>query len=223
MRRIAIFALAAACGGGLSGCKDVMLVLLSAYGDPPIHGGVAADQGRSFKGTATGGLSGKLTIRHGFVKSKIRNARFVGTFKSALTGAPAAGDVALGPLQNAQWHARLNATRNRKTGKIKMNGLVLATFTDEAEGRVCLRLTYGGKRRQNAPRGKPGAGRIAVLGGERGAQTLRGTASARVKLKSGDRIRLLGRVKTRRGSPRGFPRACSKLEKTFGLQPLASR
>lgn len=223
MRRLAILVLAMGCTGGLSGCHEVIGLLLAASGDPPVHGGVGANKGRAFKGTAKGDLASRLVIKHGFVKSKIRNVRYIGTFKSALTGAPGANDDALGPLQSAQWHGKFDGTRNRRTGKIKMNGLVLATFTDETQGRACLRLTFRGKRKQNAPRGKPGRSTITILGGQRAVQTLRGKATVRVKIKSGDRIRVLGRVKTHQGSPRGFPPKCTKLEKKFGLQPLFSR
>jgi hypothetical protein len=221
VRRIALFALAAGCSGGLSGCHEVIDILLSASGDPPVHVSSIAGQGRAFRGTAEGSLIGKITLRHGFVKSRIRNARFIGTFSSKLTGDAVAGDDALGPLTSARWHGRFDGIRNRRTGRIKMNGLVLATFTDETAGRACLRLGYGGKRAQNHRRGKPGTSNIVILGGEGGARTLRGTATARIRVVRGHKLSIRGSVKQRRGSPRGFPPVCRKLEKKFGLQPLA--
>jgi hypothetical protein len=184
----------------------------------------ATPTGRAFTGRADGRLAARATIRHGFVKSTMRNVRFIGDFTSKLSGPPMPGDESLGVLESSTWHGRFSATRNRANGKITMKGLILATFDDPSAGRACLRLSYRnarkGKRKFNRRRG---ASRIAILGGEGGARTLAGSATVRVTALAGGAMRLSGRVKARRGPERGFPAACAKLEKTFGLQPLPNR
>ena len=213
----------------LSGCHEVLRASLGNP-DPPVHNpnsagrsaplAGAAASGRAFVGRADGQLSGRIKIRHGFVKSKIGPARFVGTFSAQPTGPAQPGDESLGPFESAQWHARLRAVRNRRTGKIKGKGLVLATFDDPSAGRACLRLGHKARRKQNRYPRKGGRGRVTVLGGEGGARTLAGTATARVKINSDGSLVLSGHVSPSQGPERGFTAACTKLEQRFGLQPL---
>jgi hypothetical protein len=225
--RLAVIVVAGACAIALSGCHEVLRLAFGGDRDPPVHAPpagparAAATKGRAFTGQAEGRLAARATIKHGFVKSTMRNARFIGTFSAKLSGAPVAGDDALGPLASAGWHGQLTATRNRATGKIVLTGMVLATFTEPAAGRACLRLSYKNKRAQNKPLRKPGSSTLKVLGGEGGARTLAGSATVRVKGGTTDKLKLSGRVKASRGKPRGFTSACTKLERKFGLQPLA--
>jgi hypothetical protein len=229
VHRLALAALLLFCPFAMSGCE--FTILFCAFGpevcpnDPKYDQhpherqstGRASAAGTPFTGTIRGQLTGKLTIKHFAVKSKIKSARFFGSFKAT----PKRNAAALGPLSNAQWHARLGGVRNRRTGRIRVKGLALATFDDAAAGRACLRLTYGAVRKQNRDRLKRrGKSTIEVVGGEGGARTLRGTATVRVKLK-GHAVRLTGTVKQHRSTARGFTPACTKLEKKFGLAPVS--
>ena len=227
MHRLALAAILLFCPFALGGCEFIYVFCVlgkELCADPPVDadhartsGARDSAAGTPFRGTARGQLTGKLTLKHGPVKSTIKNARFFGTFKAT----PQRNKAALGPLSSAQWHAKLGGVRNRRTGKIKVKGLVLATFDDAAAGRACLRLTHRGVRKQNRGRLKKASrSTIQVLGGEGGARTLRGTAAVRVKLKGGV-LRMGGTVKQRRGAARGFTPACTKLEKKFGLQPVS--
>jgi hypothetical protein len=161
------------------------------------------------------------------VISTIKNARFIGDFRSKLTGPPAPGDDRLGPLASSQWHGEFAAVRNRANGKIKFTGLILATFEDQSAGRTCLKLKYRnakgkgkGRKRRKADRNR-GASTIVVLGGEGGAVTLTGSATVKVALAGDGKSMLVGgRVKTARGPARRFTPACTKLEQKFGLQPV---
>jgi hypothetical protein len=222
---IALLAVSASLG--LTGCHELFEItfgfdpdILEGHGSQNERAGDAAAGGRAFKGRADGALAGKMKITHFPVKSKTNKVRFAGTYKSTLTGPAAPGDEALGPLASAQWHGRFRGIRNRRTGKITIKGLVLATFDDPAAGRACLSLRNSGRRKQNRHAKKASRSKLTVLGGEGGARTLRGTAIARVRLASGHSLRLRGRVKTRQGAARGFTPACTKLERKFGLQPL---
>ena len=226
MHRFALAAVLLYCPFALSGCEFALVFCIpirALCDDPPVTGhpnpANARDSaaGTPFTGTARGQLTGKLTLKHGPVKSTIKNARFFGSFKAT----PKRNTAALGPLSSAQWHARLGGVRSRRTGKIKLKGLVLASFDDAAAGRACLSLTYRAVRKQDRTRFKKRPrSTIKVLGGESGARTLRGTATVRVKLK-GEVLRMSGTVKQHRGSERGFTPACRKLEKKFGLQPVS--
>jgi hypothetical protein len=110
--------------------------------------------------------------------------------------------------------------RNRKTGKVKLNGLVLATFDDAAGGRACLKLKHRGHRKQNRRATKAGRETLTMIGGEGGARSLRGTATVRATFKKSGVVRLRGKVKASRGAERGLPKQCRKLRRKFGLQPL---
>jgi hypothetical protein len=187
---------------------------------PPAPGRAAGVEGRPFKGRAQGELASRMTLTHGEVNTKSNKARFIGTFKSTLTGAPQSGDEALGPLAAAQWHGSFRVVRSRVTGKTKVKGLVLATFDDPSAGRACLRLKSKGHRKQNRRPTKPGRNALTMIGGEGGARTLRGTASVRARFKKSGVVRLRGRVNARRGAERGLPKPCRKLRDKFGLQPL---
>ncbi len=123
---------------------------------PPGPAQAAAARGRQFTGRADGQLASRIKITHYAKLSKTNTFRFFGTFRSAPTGSPQAGDDALGPLASAQWYARFKGQRNRVTGKIKLKGLILATFDDPAAGRACLTLRHRGKRKQNRRPTKPG-------------------------------------------------------------------
>ena len=207
--------------GVLTGCHDLLLITLGGKKDPPVHrvdGGASpgtahAAAGTPFTGTATGQLGSRVTLKHGFVKSTMTAARYFGSFKAT------SSNPNLGPLSDAQWHGRLSGVRNRATGQIKLKGLILATFTDSTMGRACLKLSHRGKRKQNRYPRRIGASKITVLGGEGGAETLGGTATARVRI-SGHKIRLKGRVRRRERPATGFTPACTKLERKFGLTPL---
>jgi hypothetical protein len=226
MRRPLIALLTVSASLGLTGCHELFEITFGF--DPDILEGHGSDRpadaaaaGRAFKGRADGDLAGKMKIRHGPVKSKTNKVRFVGSYKSTFTGAAQPGDEALGPLASAQWHGRFRGIRNRKTGKISIKGLVLATFDDPAAGRACLSLRNKGTRKQNRRSKKPSRSKLTVLGGEGGARTLRGIATARVRLARDNTLRLRGRVKAGRGAARGLTPACAKLARKFGLQPLA--
>jgi hypothetical protein len=224
-RRAVMLAALAAAALALSGCFQLFTQGFDPTEppmDPPVHGNdigaspdsVAATGGRPFRGRAAGQLGSRMTIRHGFVKTKSNWARFFGTYRSTL-----ADDEALGPLSSAQWHGRFRTVRNRATGRFAISGLVLATFDDATAGRACLRLASRGRRRQNRRPTRAGLSNLTVLGGEGGARTLRGTARVRVRLARDNSLRLRGRVKARRGAARGLNPACTKLERKFGLQP----
>jgi hypothetical protein len=220
-RRLALFAAAGAATLALSGCHEMF-----HFGpgedptDPPVHGGqdiggspgtARASVGTPFTGRADGQLASRIKFRHGFVKTKTSSARFIGNYTSSLEDSP---------LASAQWHARFKGVRNRATGRFRVKGLVLATFTDPTAGRACLRQTYRGRRAQNRRPRKRGRGVFTMLGGEGGARTLYGRAIVRVKLTRANKMRFRGSVNARQGAERGFTPACTKLERKFGLQPL---
>lgn len=227
-RRLVVIGALAASVVVLSGCHQILRVSLGGQ-DPPVHqspppaGRTVADaaaKGRAFTGRAEGALASRLVLKHGFVESRIKNVLFAGSFRARLAGASALGAAGLGPLGDAAWHGRFSAVRNRATGRIKLKGLVLATFTDASAGRACLRLAHRGKRKQNRNPRRGGTSKLTVLGGEGDARTLRGTASVRVRVGKGDLMKLRGRVRAKRGAARGMTPACSKLERRFGLTPV---
>jgi hypothetical protein len=231
MHRLALLAILLFCPFAMSGCDAIYIFCLKpllgedfckdtpVYDEHPPASGVRTSAGGTpFTGTARGQLTGKLTIKHFPVKSKIKNARFFGDF----TATPKRNSAALGPLSSAQWHGKFGGTRNRKTGRINVKGLVLATFDDAAAGRACLKVTHRATRKQKRARFKKRSkSTVKVVGGEGGARTLHGTANVRLKLKSTGVLKMNGTVKQRRGAARGFTPACTKLEKKFGLQPVA--
>jgi hypothetical protein len=215
-RRLAILAAAGAATLAFSGCHEILRVTLGGD-DPPVHNPPPAGRtasadaaaGRPFEGRADGELFG-YKLRHGFVKTTLK-AGYIGNYKSDLTGSP---------LASGKWHARFKAVRNRATGKIVITGLVLSTFTDTTAGRACLKLTSAANRKQNRRRVRRGRGKVSVVGGEGAARTLYGTARARVRLKRNGSARLRGRMRSHQGEERGFTRACKRLERKFGLDPL---
>jgi hypothetical protein len=188
--------------------------------DPPVTGGhdvggspgtARASAGTAFTGRSDGQLASRIRYRHGAVKTRTSSARFIGNYTSSLTDSP---------LASAQWHSRVRGVRNRATGRFRIKGLVLATFTDATAGRACLRLGYRGRRAQNRRPRKRGRGVLTMLGGEGGARTLYGKAIVRVKLTRANKMRFRGRVTQSQGAERGFTPACAKLERKFGLTPL---
>jgi hypothetical protein len=226
-KRLALLAAAGLSALALSGCHDLFEITFGI--DPEVfegHGSAddrsagTAATGRAFRGRADGDLAGRMKITHGPVKSRTNRVRFVGRYRSTLTGPPQPGDEALAPFASAQWHGRFRGVRNRRTGRIALTGLVLATFDDPTAGRACLSLRNTGTRKQNRRPTKASRSNLTVLGGEGGARTLRGTAAVRVRLARDDTLRLRGRVKQRRGAARGLTPACAKLERRFGLTPL---
>jgi hypothetical protein len=243
-RRIAVCLAVVAGAVALSGCHEVLKVFLGDDEDgpaphrphqlpPPPGRAVPAasaagrSPGRAFSGTADGQLAARMVLRDGLVKSTIKNARFTGQFTGRLRGAAQPGDDSLGLLESAQWHGKFSAVRDRRNGKVRMTGLVLSTFTDPSAGRACLRVTY--KTRRNGRRNATTKGRrarntgrsiLTVLGGEGGSRTLAGSATARVKISATGALRMSGRLQSAQGRERGFPAACTRLEKQFGLTPL---
>ena len=197
-----------------SGCHEVLRATFGS--DKPVHrvdGGASPSTattaaGRPFTGRADGDLF-SYKLRHGNVMSRLK-AKFIGDYKSDLTGSP---------LASGEWHARFKSVRNRATGKTVITGLVLSTFDDTTAGRACLKLSEEHVRKNNRRRLKRSRGKVTVVGGEGGARTLYGTARARVRLK-GDGARLSGTVKSHQGVERGFTSACTRLERKFGLTPL---
>lgn len=228
--RLAHLAAALAATGAafaFSGCHQILQVTFGDP-DPPVHQppppakkrAVAAggSGGTTFTGVADGELAARATIRHGFVKTTIRNARFAGTFRAT----PATSDAELGALSDASWAGRLTAVRDRRNQKVRMKGLILATFADPSAGRACLRLTYRNVRkkgRRTANR-KRGTGVVKVLGGEGGAQTLGGSARVKVRLTAAGGLRLSGVAMPRDVPARGLNAACTKLRAQVGLAPL---
>jgi hypothetical protein len=217
-RRLAFLAAAAAATLAFSGCHDMLLITLGSKKDPPVHhpppagrtAGADAAAGRPFTGRADGDYSW-YKLRHGFVKTTLK-AGYVGDYKSDLTGSP---------LASGAWHARFKAVRNRATGRVVTTGLVLSDFTDTTAGRACLKVSERAIRKQNRRhRLKRARGKVTVVGGEGDASTLYGTARARIRLKRNGSARLSGRMRSHRGVERGFTRACTRLERKFGLQPL---
>lgn len=225
MRVLSSLTVLAACAVVLSGCEGLMILGIGP--DPPVHrvdGG--ASPGRAVasgtaparvSGVAVGELGSRMTIKHGFVRSTIRNARFFGTFRAAPGSA-----ARLGALADAQWHGRFSGVRDRRNQKIKLRGLVLATFTDPEAGRACLRLSYRNVRKRGARRAnrKRGMATLSVLGGEGGAQTLGGSARVRARLAADGSIRISGIATPRAVPARGLNAACTKLRGQFGLAPL---
>jgi hypothetical protein len=236
--RVAMAAAAVGLVLALSGCHEVLEVFVgNENDDPPVHNvgppagpagvdAIPAAAGRAFSGRADGELASRIVLKHGFVVSTIKKVRFIGEFKGKLTGPPAPGDDSLGPLANSTWHGEFSSARNRATGKIKMSGLILATYPDPSAGRSCLRLKYNNaktkrkdKRGRRADRNR-GTSTIKILGGEGGAATLAGSATVKVRLASDKTMIVTGRVKATRGRARAFPLACTRLEKKFRLQPV---
>jgi hypothetical protein len=230
---IAIVASTGAAAFGLSGCHELLRVTLGGD-DPPVHNPpppgkrsvpaatAAAASGRAFSGRANGKLASRVVLRHGFVKSTMKKVRFIGTFTGKLGGAAVAGDELLGPFTSAGWHGQFSVVRDRRNGKISLSGLVLATATDPAGGRACVRVSYKNARKgKRATSRRKGTSLLTVVGGEGAARTLRGSATVRLTVGRGDNMSLRGRVKARQGPARGFPKACTTLEKKFGLAPLA--
>jgi hypothetical protein len=220
--RLALLAATAASALALSGCFEEFIQAAEFIpDDPDVHrggqdttggpGSARAAAGAPFTGVAEGQLAGRITIRHGFVKSRTSWARFIGNYTSSLEDSPVA---------SAQWHGRFKSVRNRATGRFRIKGLVLSTFDDTTAGRACLRLGYKGKRKQNRRPRKRGRGVFKMLGGEGGARTLYGKATVRVKLTRTGKMRFRGRVGARQGAERGFTPACTRLERKFGLTPL---
>lgn len=223
-RRLALLAALGATAFALSGCYELIVHEFGGPGpvspdDPPPGGhDIGADPGSArssagqrFTGVAEGQLASRMKLTDFAVKTKSSWARFIGGYTSNLEGSPFA---------SADWHGKFKTVRNRKTGKFKIKGLVLATFTDATAGRACLRLGYKGKRAQNKRPRKRGRGLFRMLGGEGGARTLYGKAIVRVKLTRADKLRFRGSVTSRQGAERGFTPACTKLERKFGLTPL---
>ena len=214
-RRLALLAAVAAAAVVLTGCHEVLRATFGS--DKPVHrvdGGASPSTattaaGRPFTGRADGELF-SYRLKHGNVMSRLR-AKFIGDYKSDLTGSP---------LASGQWHARFKSVRNRATGKTVITGLVLSTFTDTTAGRACLKLSQEHVRKNNRRRLKRSRGKVTVVGGEGGARTLYGRARARVRIRSNGSVRLSGRMRSHQGEERGFTPACTKLENKFGLQPL---
>src|SRR5688500_12598862 len=185
-KRLALLAAVGLSALALSGCHEIFEItfgfdpdILEGHGSADERSAGTAATGRAFRGRADGDLTSRMKITHFPVKSKTNRVRFVGRYRSTLTGPPQPGDEALAPLANAQWHGRFRGVRNRRTGKIAMTGLVLATFDDPTAGRACLSLRNSGTRKQNRRSTKASRANLTVLGGEGGARTLRGTAAVR--------------------------------------------
>lgn len=217
-----------------SGCHEILRVTLGEP-DPPVHNpppagravaptASAAAAGRAFTGKANGRLSSRVKLRHGFVKSRIGPARFIGTFTGKLPGTAQPGDELLTAFTRSQWHGRFSAVLDRRNKKITMSGLILATYGDPntAQGRVCLRMGYKNTRKGRRFARNRGTSTIKVLGGEGDGATLVGSAVVKVRQTTGDNFRMSGRVKARRGPARRLNAACSKLERQFKLTPLAA-
>jgi hypothetical protein len=220
--RLASLAATAAAALALSGCYPLFNHEFSPIGSPydPPPGGhdiganpgsAGSSAGQRFTGRAEGQLASRMKLTDYSVKTKSTWARFIGSYTSSLEGSP---------LSSADWHGKFKTVRNRKTGKFRIKGLVLSTFDDATAGRACLRLGYGGKRKQNRRPRKRGRGVFKMLGGEGGAETLYGKAIVRVKLTRANKMRFRGRVTQRQGAERGFTPACTRLERKFGLTPL---
>ncbi|HYH58912.1 MAG TPA: hypothetical protein VD790_06795 [Thermoleophilaceae bacterium] len=208
----------------LTGCYRVFRATLGGP-DPPVHypfsAGHVAATGEKFSGSVTSQLASTIKIKHGFVKSKIRNARFTGQFKGKLRDASSQSQALLGPLANATWHANLSSTLNRATKNIKAKGLILATYED-GSGRACMRLGYKNAKKRVKGRRNKGKSTLKVLGGEGAASTLAGTSRVKVTMKpKSGKTRLRGRVNADRGPATPLPRRCTKLRKKFGLAPIA--
>ena len=220
--RLASLAATAAAAFALSGCFELFNHEFSPFGspyDPPpgAHdiganpGAAGASAGQRFTGRAEGQLASRMKLTDFAVKTKSSWARFIGSYRSSLEDSP---------LASADWHGKFKTVRNRKTGRFRIKGLVLATFEDATAGRACLRLGYRGKRAQNRRPRKRGRGVFTMRGGEGGAETLYGKAIVRVKLTRANKMRFRGRVTQSQGAERGFTPACTKLERKFGLAPL---
>ncbi|MGH2837637.1 MAG: hypothetical protein ACRDJY_04715 [Thermoleophilaceae bacterium] len=219
--RLASLAAIAAAAFALSGCHEMFHFGFDVDPtDPPLGGhdiggspgSAGTSAGQRFTGRADGQLASRMRIRHGNVKTRTSNARFIGDYTSSLEDSP---------LASAQWHGRFKGVRNRATGRFRTGGLVLATFDDATAGRACLRLRYRGRRAQNQRPRKRGRGVFTMLGGEGGARTLYGKAIVRVKLTRANKLRFRGGVTQSQGAERGFTPACTRLERKFGLTPLA--
>jgi hypothetical protein len=232
-RRVALLAPAVTAAAiALSGCHEILRVTLGRP-DPPVHNptsagrraapaaGIAASAGRPFTGKAKGKLAGRIVLRHGFVKSTMKNALFAGTLTGTLPGPARAGDELLGPFVSSRWNGRFTVVRDRRNGKIDLTGLVLATSGDQA-GRSCLKLSYRNLRKgKRAKSRNRGTGTLRIVGGEGTAKTLTGTARVNVRLLvRSETLRLSGRVKAAQGAPRRLPPACAKLERQVGLAPI---
>lgn len=240
-RRVARLGVAAAIAAAallvLTGCHEILRVTLGNP-DPPVHNPSSAGRaaptatatasaasGRAFTGQANGRLSSRVTLRHGFVKSRIGPARFIGTFTGRLPGAAQPGDELLTPFTNSQWYATLSAVLDRRNKKITMSGLILADYGNAStgQGRACLRLGYKNTRKGRRYIRNRGRSTVKVLGGEGDAATLVGSAVVSVRQTTGDNFRMGGRAKVRRGGARGLNAACTKLERQFKLTPLSAR
>ena len=220
-RRLVLPAALAAAAFALSGCYELFNHSFSPFqiNDPPPSShdigaspGSAGTSARAqFTGIAEGDLASRMKITDYAVMTRSSWARFIGSYTS---------DLESSPLADADWHGKFKTVRNRKTGRFRIKGLVLATFTDATAGRACLRLGYRGRRAQNRRPRKRGRGVFTMLGGEGGARTLYGEAIVRVRLTRANKMRFSGRMRSHQGDERGFTLACRKLEQKFGLQPL---
>lgn len=231
LRRIAAYVPAVLVAVALTGCPARFATGTLGLPDPVVDcdhadcdaggtgpGGGGASPGRAatsrsetrFSGRVSGRFATTTRITYGPRMSHIRNARIVGSFKAS------SSDPSLGPLQEAEWHGRLSIARDRLTRKNRARGLVIATFTDPAAGRACLRLGYRNRGRDK----RRGRGIVTVLGGEGGARTLAGSASTSVVVRDADTIALRGTVRPAQRAERGMTPACRKLERQFGLKPL---
>ena len=225
-KRLALLAATGLSAFALSGCHELFEItfgfdpdILEGHGASDRSAGAAAT-GRAFRGRADGEFRGKMKIRHGPVRSKTNRVRWVGRYRTTLTGPAQPGDEALAPLLRAQWHGRFRGVRNRRTGRIVITGMVLATFDDPTAGRACLSLRNTGTRKQNRHAKRASRATLTVLGGEGGARTLRGTSAVRARLGRGDTLRLRGHMKARRGAERGFTTACTRLKRRFPASEL---
>ena len=175
----------------------------------PGHGRGSA--GTRFTGRADGQLASRIKFTHRAVKSRTSSARFIGNYTSSLENSP---------LASAQWHGGSRGVRNRRTGKFKFKGLVLATFDDADRRPGVPSPGLQGKRRQNRRPDEAGPRRLHDAGrrGRRSDALRHGDRS--VKLTQANKMRFRGRVTQRQGAERGFTPACTKLERKFGLTPL---
>jgi hypothetical protein len=166
---------------------------------------VSAERPRSRAFSARLGLA---TLREG----KTRRGRTTVTTAGELGMARVRGHVKGGTpaaakaLLDSTWLTRLSFSWNRRTDRITLRGVAVATLADQP-GQACvhysLRSGRGGRRF--------GTGRLTVVGGTGAAATTRAVASVKVTVPRPGQFRLTGKLTTGTRAARGLSPACQAI------------
>ena len=103
----------------------------------------------------------------------------------------------------ARWRTRMRFTRDRRSGRLAVRAIALATVGRRSA--VCMRI------RVVARPGATARGRLRTRGGSRAGSRLHGAASFRVRLERDGTATAVGRLRARTGPKRPLPRRCRRL------------